>query len=53
MGVCGGIADYFNMDVVVVRLIAVGLLLLGVGSPVIIYIIMAIVVPDENHIINN
>lgn len=51
MGVCGGIADYFDMDASIVRLIAVGLLLLGVGSPIIIYLILAIVLPDENHIV--
>ena len=48
MGVCGGIADYFDMDASIVRLIAVGLLLLGVGSPIIIYLILAIVLPDES-----
>lgn len=51
LGVCGGIADYFNMDASVVRLIAVGLIFLGVGSPILVYLVMAIVLPDETNVI--
>jgi phage shock protein C len=51
LGVCGGIADYFNMDASVVRLIAVALIFLGVGSPVLVYLVMAIVLPDETNVI--
>ncbi len=46
-GVCGGIAEYFDIDPVVVRLSAVALLLLGAGSIALVYIIMWIVVPEE------
>lgn len=51
LGVCGGIADYFNMDASIVRLIAVALIFLGVGSPVLVYLVMAIVLPDETNMI--
>ncbi len=46
-GVCGGIAKYFNIDPVIVRIIAV-LLVFASGAGVIAYIIMAIVVPLES-----
>ena len=45
-GVCGGIAEYFGIDSVIIRLIFV-LLALGVGSGVLIYVVCAIVMPDE------
>lgn len=47
-GVCGGIADYFGVDATLVRLIAVLLLVVGNGATFIVYIIMAIVVPEES-----
>ncbi|MDP2917754.1 MAG: PspC domain-containing protein [Dehalococcoidia bacterium] len=45
-GVCGGIAEYFNIDPVIVRIIAV-LLILANGIGIIAYIVMAIIVPLE------
>jgi phage shock protein C len=45
-GVCGGLAQYFNIDPVIVRLIWILFVLLG-GSGIIIYIIAWIVVPLE------
>lgn len=44
-GVCGGIAEYLNVDVTLVRLAFVLLTLAG-GPGLIAYIIMAIVMPD-------
>ena len=44
-GVCGGVAEYFNIDPTVVRLIFVILGLLR-GSGLLIYIIAAIVMPS-------
>ena len=45
-GVCGGLADYFNVDPSLVRLLFVlGLLL--VGGTFWAYIIMMIVIPEE------
>lgn len=43
-GVCAGIADYFGIDPTIVRLIYVLLTLAG-GSGILIYIILAIVMP--------
>jgi len=45
-GVCQGIADYFNMDVTVVRLIAV-LALLFVGGGLLAYLLLWIFIPLE------
>jgi phage shock protein C len=45
-GVCGGIAEYFNVDPVLVRLIAVLFLLTG-GAALIAYIIGMIILPKE------
>lgn len=45
-GVCGGLAEYFNADPTIVRLIAVLLVFLN-GVGILAYLIMAIVVPLE------
>lgn len=46
-GVCAGLARYFNIDVTVIRLLWLMAIVFGVGSPVVIYIIMAIVLPNR------
>ena len=43
-GVCGGVAEYFNLDVSLVRIIAVLLFIFG-GAGLLIYIILWIVIP--------
>lgn len=43
-GVCGGLANYFNVDPTWVRLIFILLFFLG-GSALLIYIIMWLIVP--------
>ena len=45
-GVCGGIANYFDVDPTVIRLIWVIFTLAG-GSGLSAYIIAAIIMPDE------
>jgi len=45
-GVCGGIANYFDVDPTVIRLIWVIFTLAG-GSGLIAYIIATIIMPDE------
>lgn len=45
-GVCGGVAEYFNIDPVIVRLIFV-VLALGGGGGLLLYIVMWIIVPEE------
>lgn len=48
-GVCGGIGEYFNVDPVIVRLIAVVFTLMG-GSGLIAYIIAAFIIPSRKRI---
>ena len=50
-GVCGGIAEYFELDPTIIRLAWVAFTLLG-GSGIIAYIIAAIVMPDKKDDIN-
>jgi phage shock protein C len=45
-GVCGGLADYFKVDAVWIRLIFVLFLLLG-GSAILVYLLMWLIVPRE------
>lgn len=45
-GVCGGIAEYFNIDATIVRLILV-ILVLAYGSGILAYIIAAVIMNDE------
>jgi phage shock protein C len=45
-GVCGGLADYLNIDVVILRIIFVLLALFG-GGGVLIYIVLWIAIPAE------
>lgn len=44
-GVCGGVAEYLNMDVTVVRMLWAGLTFCSVGFCVFLYILAAIVMP--------
>lgn len=50
-GVCGGIAEYFNIDPTIIRLAWVLFCLVG-GSGVLGYIICALVIPASRWIIN-
>lgn len=45
-GVCGGIAEYFNVDPVLVRVIAVLLFFAG-GAALIAYIVGMIIIPNQ------
>jgi len=47
-GVCGGLGDYFNLDPTVVRLLFILMTILSVGTGILLYIAMAIFVPDEH-----
>lgn len=46
-GVCGGIAEYFNIDPVVVRLVALLLLVGGIMGGALPYLILWVVVPPD------
>jgi len=45
-GVCGGLGEYFNVDPLIFRLIFI-VFTLGAGSGVIIYLILAFLIPKE------
>ena len=47
-GVCGGIAEYFNIDPTVVRLGWVMLTLLSAGAGIVGYIAAAVILPTES-----
>ncbi len=47
-GVCGGIAQFFNIDSTIIRLIWV-LFVLIYGTGILLYIIAAIIMPEENN----
>ena len=46
-GVCGGLAEYFNIDVTVMRVLFLILAVFG-GSGLVLYLVMWIVVPDAS-----
>ena len=46
LGVCGALANYFQMDVTLVRIIFV-ILGLAAFSGVLLYLIMALIIPNE------
>jgi len=45
-GVCGGLAQYFNIDATLIRVIFAVLAVMG-GSGLLIYVILWLVVPEE------
>ena len=47
-GVCGGIAEYFRVDSTIIRLIFV-VLALGAMSGVLIYLLAALIMPEEHY----
>jgi phage shock protein C len=53
LGVCGGLGEYFRIDPVLIRVIAVLLLIPGVFPVIIAYLVMAIIVPVEGSTSSN
>jgi phage shock protein PspC (stress-responsive transcriptional regulator) len=47
-GVGGGLADYFGIDPVLMRLILVALAFISAGTMVVVYLIAAIIMPTAN-----
>lgn len=47
-GTLGGIAEYFGIDATIVRIIYVLLSFGLIGSPIILYIVMALLIPAGN-----
>ncbi len=50
-GVCGGLAQYLNVDPTVVRIIFLILLFIG-GGGLLIYLIIWICAPNEDNMLN-
>lgn len=47
-GVCGGLEDYFNIDVTIIRLIWVALTIAtGIFPGIFAYVAAALIIPDE------
>ena len=43
LGVCAGLSDWTGIDVTMTRILFVAATLIGVGSPLLIYIILALI----------
>ncbi|HEX5383260.1 MAG TPA: PspC domain-containing protein [Propionibacteriaceae bacterium] len=48
-GVCGGLAEYFNVDATLIRVLFLVLAVVG-GSGLVIYVVMWIIVPDASKV---
>lgn len=46
-GVCAGLAEFFSVDVTLIRLAVVALTILGAGSGLVAYVVAAIVMPNK------
>lgn len=44
-GVCGGIAEYWGWDATIVRIIFVIATLFAMGTPILLYLILAVIMP--------
>ena len=47
LGVCSGIADYTGLDVTLVRICMIAAVIMGSGAPLLLYMIVAFMVPDK------
>lgn len=48
-GVCAGLSDYFEIDVVLVRIIFIILIFATSGAMIFIYLLMAVILPVKNY----
>lgn len=46
-GVCEGLARYFDVDSTIVRVVFAVSTIFGVGSPIIIYLALALIMPND------
>ena len=49
-GVCGGIAKYFGVDTTLIRILWAVLTIFGIGTPILIYIVMVFIMPKETSL---
>lgn len=52
-GVLGGLAAYFNIDATILRIAYVLLSIFVLGCPIVIYIIAALIIPEEPESTNH
>jgi phage shock protein PspC (stress-responsive transcriptional regulator) len=50
-GVCAGLGDYLNIDPTIIRLLVLLAFFTGFGGIALVYLIMAIVVPEQTQIV--
>lgn len=49
MGVCAGLADYTGIDLMLIRVLTVLLTLCGVGSTIILYLLVGLIAPSNRY----
>ncbi|MBR3641035.1 MAG: PspC domain-containing protein [Oscillibacter sp.] len=49
-GVCGGIAEYFNIDPTIIRLIWAAVALCG-GTGILAYLVAALIIPTKSSVV--
>lgn len=49
LGVCAGLADYSGMDLMLVRVLTVLLTVCGVGSTIILYLLVGLIAPSNRY----
>lgn len=49
-GVCAGFAEYLNLDVTLVRIVALFLIFASFSTALIVYFACALIMPDKNQI---
>lgn len=49
MGVCAGLADYTGIDLMLIRILTVLLTLCGVGSTIILYLLVGMIAPSNRY----
>ena len=49
-GVCGGLAEYFNIDVTIIRLVWAAVGIGSIGFGIVLYIAAAIILPRKSDV---
>ncbi|HXF85220.1 MAG TPA: PspC domain-containing protein [Anaerolineales bacterium] len=49
-GVCAGLGEYFGIDPTIVRLLFILAFFTGFGGIAIVYLIMALVIPEQSNV---
>lgn len=49
MGVCAGLADYSGIDLMLIRVLTVLLTLCGVGTTIVLYLLVGLLAPSNRY----